>query len=946
MEPRSLNKAMALVFGTTLALQQFPLYAQEDSQETNANEEETKIVITGSRIKRTDMEGVAPVITITAEDIERQGHANVYEAIRSMTANTGGVLDEQETNSFTAAAQSVNVRGFGPGRSLILLNGNRMPTNPKPYGGEDNFVNLALIPTTAVDRVEYLSTGGSAIYGSDAIAGVINVVLKESYEGHRASVRISDTLDGGGDTQRFNFMGGTSWANSNLFYGLEIDQRSGLWGRDRDWLDEVTDSPAEDPWLVNDRDILIAYPWGRSDGNGGWLPNWTYQDPGSAACETNPNFEYSERPDRGNFCGHDSTGDRALRAPRDRASLFAHFTSELTSETDFYATAIYWNSEADAELYYTGWWQQVSVVDDITSANPAWLYDLYYQRIFAPEEVPNQQMVDERAIMLNFGFEGGLTDSLDYRLAFATSDYDYKEAIARFSELGGLSAFFGVDGTDPNRNRLLDSWGTYLLQPSDLQADGFTSANGINMYQYLNNGELDGLYGLSTADGGSYARSVSLEITGEIGETAHGNIGFAAIVEYNQQGYNLDIDPITDAGQYVGWSGVGGRGDRDHVAVGTEFLIPLTETLELTAAARYDDYQDDSNVGGAGTYQLGAAWRPTDDLLVRANYGTTFRAPDLHRLFADNNQYFSNPIDYYACALANGATADNAFQVFQTCDQEDGVSARMNTQGDLNLEEETGFSSVVGFVWTPFEDFAISLDVYTINVENMVTTLGASTYSQLEAECRLGFDRNGNALDGDSAYCQELYSRVIRQAGPVASEVDPINEMYLSSINMGLQEQTGADLGIDYTLQLDDMGELRFNFDYSYVDEIKVQILQTDEVDDTVRDTSYYQNPYRYRSTLSTSWKKEDWVTTLYFNRVGGTRNWNGDARTSAYTTANLHVAYQHDENWSGSFTVVNLENSRPPEEAKWESWPFFNSYAYTNGGIGTEFYLNLTYDF
>ena len=264
----------------------------------------------------------------------------------------------------------------------------------------------------------------------------------------------------------------------------------------------------------------------------------------------------------------------------------------------------------------------------------------------------------------------------------------------------------------------------------------------------------------------------------------------------------------------------------------------------------------------------------------------------------------------------------------------------------MSLEEETGFSANLGIVWSIMEDLDLSLDIYRIRIEDMVTTLSASTYSQLEAECRLGFDRDGNAIDGNSAYCQELYTRIQRQPGPVASDVDPIGEVFLSSINMGLQEQTGADVNVNYKMETQEIGEFYFGLKYSYVDEIKTQVLKTDEVRDDIRDTSYYSNPYRHRATLTTSWSYEDLTTTLYFNRVGSTRNWEGDGRTSAYTTANLNVAYRYDKHLSGSITIANLTDSRPPEEAKWESWPFYNDYAYTNGGIGTEYFVTLNYEF
>lgn len=937
-------RAVALSLASSVLLASNVVFAAEDEEEAQQEEQEKekKVVITGSRIKRVDAAGISPVTVISADDIVRQGHANVYEAIRGLTANTGGVLDEQSTNSFTAAAQAVNLRGFGPGRTLVLLNGNRLPSNPKPYGGQDNFVNLALIPTTAVERIEYLSSGGSAIYGSDAIAGVINIVLRTDYEGNQVSARYSDTKDGGGETYRLNLMGGIADDKSSLMWGFEYDKRTALFGRDRDWLDEASDSPAEDPSLVHARDILVAYPWGR-DGS----PNWSYQDPGAAACDATPLFEHSFRPDRGYFCGHDSTADSALRAPRKRYNAFAHYNYQFNTNHSLFASVLGWKSDADAELFYTGWGQQFSVVEDITAENPAWLYDIYYQRIFLPEEVPNEQRFDENAIALSFGFEGVLTDTLDYKLALSFNDYDYEESIARFTAQGVLSTFIGVDANDSNRNRLLDSWGTYLLQPSDLQPDGYTPANGLSLYNYFNNGELNDAYGLSTADGNSYARSISFEVTGELGALDAGVIEFAAVVEYNHQGYSLDIDEVTDEGGYIWWSGVGGRGDRKHLAVGSELLIPLTDSLEASVAARFDDYQDDSNVGGAPTYQLGLSWRPTDDLLVRASHGTTFRAPDLHRLFADNNQFFGSTLDYYACMQENNATADQATELFNQCRTDaDSISTRQNTQGDLDLEEESGFSTNIGIVWEALDNFTIKLDMYQTRIEDMVATLSSNTYSLLEAECRLGFDINGEAVDSDSAYCQELYSRIERLPGPVASDVDPINEVYLSSINMGLQEITGADVSLTYTHETDSWGQFDFRFDYSYIDQVKTQVLKTDEINKDVIETDWYTFPYKSRGALTASWSYQDFVSSLYVSRLGSTRNWDGDGRSSGYTTANLYLSYIFNDNLSASMNIVNLTDERPPEDGNWESWPFYNTNAYYNGAIGTEYFVTLNYLF
>ena len=938
------NLISMLVCGLSVSFSANIMAASENNSQNSeleseqAKKEKTNIIkITGSRITRTDTETASPITVITAEDIEQQGHANVFEALRTITANTGGVLDEQETNSFTAAAQTVNLRGFGPGRTLVLLNGNRLPTNPKPYGGEDNFVNLALIPTTAVERIEYLSSGGSAIYGSDAIAGVINIILKKDYEGLKVKARYSDTHDGAGETYRFGLMGGNVGERWSINYGIEFDKRAALFGRDRDWLDSYSDSPREGN-TPNDRDILIAYPFGR---NG--LPNWTYQDPGQAACDANPNFEHSLREGRGYYCGHDGAGDRALRAPRERINAFANFNYQINDTTNFFANVLGWDSDSDAELWNAGWWQQVSVVTDLNNPGGSWQYDIYYQRLFAPNEVPNEQHFDESVAMINFGFEGVIGEQTDYKLSFAWSDYDYKESIAKFTRDSAAQAFIGLGA-----ERYYAPWGVYLMLASDLQANGYTPANApIDIYQHLNNGEVNGINGFSTADGNSYARSVSFELSGDLFELDNSSVKYAAVFEWNSQGYSLEIDDITDSGGFIGWSGVSGRGDRDHFSVGTEFLIPVTSTIEASVAGRYDYYDDESDVGGAPTYQLGLTWRPADSLLFRAQYGTTFRAPDLHRLFADPSQGFRQVTDYYACLIDNNATIDTAAQVYNFCDEEaDAPSVRNNSVGDVNLREETGYGANLGMVWNVTDNLDFSVDVYRIQLRDTVTTLTPSRYSELEAGCRVGFDREGNAIDSNSSSCQELYSRIVRQAGPGGGAVDPISEVFVSSINLGLQEQTGADVKVNYGFDTDAWGRFDFSVSYTNIYQVKFQELQSDPIEDDIRDTSYFSHPMRHRASANARWAYNDFSANIFVNRLGGTRNWDGDSRTGPYVRTNLTTSYNFSDKLRAIFAVNNIFNKRPPESARWEAWPYYNANAYGNGAIGREYYLTVEYEF
>ena len=156
------------------------------------------VVVTGSRIPRASLEGPSPVTILTGDEITKQGYKNVYDALSNQVQNSGFTQGEDFGNTFTPSANTISLRGLGPNHTLILLNGRRLADFPVAYEGTVNFTNLANIPSSIVDRIEILNGGASAIYGSDAIAGVINVILKKQTEGFDINVKAGTTTRGGG----------------------------------------------------------------------------------------------------------------------------------------------------------------------------------------------------------------------------------------------------------------------------------------------------------------------------------------------------------------------------------------------------------------------------------------------------------------------------------------------------------------------------------------------------------------------------------------------------------------------------------------------------------------------------------------------------------------------------------------------------------------------------
>jgi iron complex outermembrane receptor protein len=205
-----------------------------DSDESAEDEVElTKISVTGSRIKRSEVEGPQPLVVLTKEQIEQGGFISVYDAVSSVSQNTGDFQGAIASGGFTPGAETINLRDFGPGNTLVLVNGKRRADYPFPYSGNDSVFNWNSIPISLVERIEILSSGASAIYGSDAVAGVVNVILIDGLEETSVRVRGGTHLDGGGDNYNFEISGGGYTDRLSYAWGLEHSQQDPIQGMNR-----------------------------------------------------------------------------------------------------------------------------------------------------------------------------------------------------------------------------------------------------------------------------------------------------------------------------------------------------------------------------------------------------------------------------------------------------------------------------------------------------------------------------------------------------------------------------------------------------------------------------------------------------------------------------------------------------------------------------------------
>ena len=899
-----------------------------------------KLEVTGSRIRRIDLEGPSPIVVLDREDIEAQGFATVYEALENLPQNTGTLQGEQYTNSFTPNAQSLSLRSLGGGRTLVLLNGRRVADYPQPYNSQSNFFNFATIPTAAIERVEILTGSASAIYGSDAIAGVINVILREDVAAPTLSVRAGTTLEGGGDSLRANAVWGKQWDRLSLTVAAEHHSIEPIYGKDRDYLDSVEDAPQLAGQIPYTRSALILSNWYDAPTPDDWegpdpYPG-VYYDPGQETCDSMQSagvpYEYAFRAGRGTYCGRDDFGDETLQNERDRNSIYVSMTMDVGESSSIYADLMYWDSSSSLQGFHNWWGGDVWDPNIVSAAGFAgdWTY---VQRIFHPNETGSQESTfDESALNTTIGMEGSFANFWNWEAGVTYSTNDYEERQDRFKE-EVADAYFGG-------SEMVDICVPLLGFACDFFQRDYSTAQ-FSIYDRLSQADIDAVMGRMAIDSDASVWSAFAEVDGDLWEMKHGPVQFAGTLEFASQEYQITPDSrlLDQTGNgWWGLSGTGGGGERDRSAVGVEFLIPLRQDLRATVAGRYDNYDDDSDVGGAGTYGLGLEYRPMDTLLLRASYNTSFRAPDMHYLYADESGFFTGTRDIWQCrqeAIDDGTEYDEL-----ACDV---IGVAGTRRGSLDLEEEDGESLTVGFTWNPVDSFEFGVDYFELELSNAVRDMSVLQLNRDEADCQLGETVTGEAVDINSAECQSTLARITRdpQIGDDLPDLDTVN---IDPINSSLRRQKGFDARMAYTIDTDRAGSFKLSFDYTHVLKDERQLYVEDEIDKDYRDDL---TNFNARSIVNgaVSWDFGSFNSVLYAHRLGSMPNWQETGRLPTWTTYNFSATQRlMDDKLVLSVLVNNLTNERPPYDDGFTTWPFFFRGQYN--ARGRELFGMLTYTF
>ena len=960
--------------------------ANDSSSSEEGVQELGKVSVTGSRIKRTDIEGATPLITITRSDIEAQGFQTVYDAVSNLTQNTGSVNGENFQAGFNGSLQPINLRDFGPGRTLVLVNGKRTADYPFPYNGESASFNYAAIPLAAVDRIEVLTSGASSIYGSDAVAGVVNIILVDGLEDKTFRVQVGGGVGSGtgGETVNFEFAGGGFTDRLSYTYALEYRDEQPVPIQSRSEHDSWEDASTSVPILS--RGLLIRdqyyYPLHLHPGStnvpfgqlmyltSGNLLSTTCEDadPGYTIAPPEMHAAYA-RSFNGTFCGFDASSNGTLTNERKRASVYLSGVYELNDKVELYAKVVHLETDtagtldnlftpfvwvAGPQKYGSSFTQNYTVPAGQPNAGAvASMMDFRIQKIFT--NAVRGKSYEEETTTFDIGARGVLSNGYEWDISYTDNTYDVVSTGRNFlssalfdkiHNIGGVDGWGNpcvldtndlVDG-NPANGEVDDVYGWYAYSAA------FSQPNCYNWDWYLttqSSAELEALRVDNVEPADAFSELYQASITGDIMQLPYGPLGFAAVYEHQTKGYDVQLSKLNKEGKLWGIGGVDGGGERDRTAFGVELSIPVTETFLVNLSTRIDEY--DSSKVNVDRRTMGASfeWRPRDNFLMRGSWSESFKAPDLPYSFVGERRFFTSQIDYYQCYASgdwgvSGSGCGIATPGYSIINI-DGV-----TTGNLNLKEEEGDSYSVGFVWEPADRLVVTLDAFHIKLGDIVSTKSLTTIVRDEAICRAqeaGDNSAGTVVYPDS-YCQQVYASIVRGGKNFATEAyanvlaeGSITALYETPVNIAGQEFIGVDTSISYSWVTDAAGD----FSFSIVNTNQIDLKYAEDIGDPL--VSYMNSTYtpRSRQSLRLGWSRGDWSASMSTLRVGHMEGDDGSTM-SPYFDINIAVGYDITPESFVSLTVTNVFDAIPDTDLAYDTgssfYPYgFNSFRYPRFG-------------
>ncbi|WP_299011214.1 TonB-dependent receptor [uncultured Shewanella sp.] len=646
------------------------------NNETRLKEEEPleHISVTGSHIKRTDLEGASPMTVLTDEDIARSGAQDMSQLLSKLPIAGAGTFATQGNDSDDTAngAAAISLRGLGADATLVLLNGRRVAVSSFAKNIDTSFVDINAIPMSAVERVDIVKDGASATYGSDAIAGVVNIILKKDFEGFEINAKAGETVDAGGGQTSASILWGSHAEKSHTSIILNYFHENETTLGDRSYsrsANQTARGGSDSRSSSGNPGSYIPASIG-TDGSITTLSDTYDWTPGGNCPDDNNN---------GTFCVYDYAPMMTSTPETTRVGLSVFHDYYINDDITLFSEMMYQHNESIVHGAASPSFSELYVLSsnpNYSSANNPYAAsgeDLTMRRRIT-ETGGRQKEAESDSARLVMGLDGMLGE-WDWELAYT---YSYNRNYE-----------FGQNGY---------VW-TSVLQ--DAINDG--SFNPFSTTQTT--AVLDEISVNTTRNAKSTTSAFDGTIAGEIFELPAGHVGMAIGFEYREEDLSDKPDELFLRGEIFGTEATEAYGSRDQTSVFIEFAVPVFETLEAQLAGRYENYSD---FGTTTSPKVALLYTPLNTLTFRASWAEGFRAPSLVQLGLGASQESPELIDTQRCAYTNADEDCTA--------QERTVNFSGNP--DLKAEESTSYN--LGGVWEVIDNLSMGIDYWYYKVDGLI----------------------------------------------------------------------------------------------------------------------------------------------------------------------------------------------------------------------------------
>ncbi len=758
------------------------VFAEENDEDVNT------ITITGSAIKRTDVEGALPITVITAEDIEASGVSDVPELISQIPSMQGMDVAADTVGGGGGGIQSASLRDLGSEYTLVLLNGRRLPS-----ADSGSTIDLSTIPLAAIERVEVLTDGASALYGSDAIAGVVNFILKQDVTESTVSVRYDQPQETGGESLKVSFstgFGDIERDGYNILFSFNHDEHEQLASKDRDFASTgiigFTDVNGNDlVWQETSVNAIPANAYVRIDADGDGVYDSSgvdYETSFNPWAESNGGCG-AKTIENGTVCAYDFTETLEIFPERESDNVFLNGIFDISDDLRF-TTNLAWSR-------YTMISRIAPYPTDtiVLPSDTGIVVDNVYPHLTA-EEIAN---INRVAFRWRVRPGGNRTDE------WKTETFNLTAGLE--GEAGDIVWNTFVTYSDSSRDNtrltgypiqdelmgLLTTGAVDIFQAADEMSDEANAA----IKSAMSNGPW------TTTD--TSLKAIEASMSMPVFDMDGGSSYFAAGFDYRESEYVRSVsEAVTD--EIILFEAAEDTPafdlSRSTYGIFAEMLFPITDMLEITGAVRYDSIGAITDATTTGTrtvgnrvndttYKVTLSYRPDDDWLVRASIGTGFKAATMRQI-AEPRIPFGVTSSSYDCPFS----ASDPLAQYCLPDRIQYVEFR---EGNGNLKPETSEQASVGFVYAPSQEFSFNIDWWQVNLEDQVRRPTES------------------AIFGDPELYRDLYTSKLN-TGTGEEELAII----LAPVNIGESNNEGIDWGMTVVNDFS-FGSLKTTFNGTYM---------------------------------------------------------------------------------------------------------------------------------